>query len=274
MARQNNKYSTIPALGVLARNLLVQLAGAHRRRASGVNDAPDQHWPASDAAPFQELVGAGLAKRSTAGGVTITAAGVTLVARFHAAKRAEHIDPFIVQHLAIDTRDIDGPDGAQNVAVDDSESPLAWLARRKGRDGTPLIAVHQLAAGERLRAEFTRAHMMPRVTANWQAAVTQGARASRDGFAPNVADTIISARQRVRAALDAAGPEFSGLLLDVCCFLKGLEDVERERLWPARSAKVVLQLGLDRLARHYGFDEAAHGKARSAMRKWSAEAEG
>jgi hypothetical protein len=275
MTRQNSEHTITPALGSRAGNLLIQLAAAHRRCALGLHDGPDKQWPPQgDAAPFQKLIGAGLAKRGAAGGVAITAAGVAWVARYHAAKRAEHIDPFIAQHLSIDTRDIDGPDGAQNVAVDDSESPLAWLARRKGRDGTPLIAVHQLAAGERLRAEFTRAHMMPRVTANWQAAVTQGTRASRDGFAPNVAETIISARQRVRAALDAAGPEFSGLLLDVCCFLKGLEDVERERLWPARSAKVVLQLGLDRLARHYGFGEAARGKARNATRKWSAAADG
>ena len=138
----------------------------------------------------------------------------------------------------------------------------------QGQDGAPRILPHQLAAGERLRAEFTRAHMMPRVTANWSAAGGSGARGSA-GATPT--DTMIAARQRVRHALEAVGPEFSGLLLDVCCFLKRLDDVERERRWPARSAKLVLQLGLDRLARHYGFDRAARGRAKAAMRAWAAE---
>jgi len=70
--------------------------------------------------------------------------------------------------------------------------------------------------------------------------------------------------------MQACGPEFSGLLMDVCCFLRGLEEVERERGWPNRSAKIVLQLGLDRLARHYGLTREATGPARAHVRTWLA----
>jgi hypothetical protein len=47
------------------------------------------------------------------------------------------------------------------------------------------------------------------------------------------------------------GPELSGVALDVCCFEKGLETVERERQWPTRSAKLMLKTALLQLHRHY-----------------------
>jgi hypothetical protein len=184
------------------------------------------------------------------------------------APRAE-IDRFRARHLRLAQRPIDTVLGRAQVTVDEGESPLAWLARRRDRAGRALIAAHQLQAGERLRADFTQAQLMPRTTANLESPVgrVQGA---GNGVA-HFSDTMIAARQRVRAALDHVGPEFAGLLLDVCCFLKGLEDSERERRWPARSAKLVLQLGLDRLARHYGYAQEARGRARSAVRTWLAE---
>ena len=187
-------------------------------------------------------------------------------------ERAEPaIDAFRAQHLALGERQIATEHGRARVVVDEIESPLAWLARRRGRDGRPLIDPHQLQAGERLRAEFTRAHMMPRTTSNWSSPMASGRDRLGANGAGNFSDTVIAARQRVRQALDSVGPEFSGLLLDVCCFLKGLEDIERERAWPARSAKVVLQLALDRLARHYGFSGEARGRSRAAVRTWLAE---
>ncbi|MDQ0347227.1 DUF6456 domain-containing protein [Ancylobacter vacuolatus] len=168
-----------------------------------------------------------------------------------------------IDHVEVE---IDGVRRA--VAIDLEESPLGWLARRRGRDGRSFIAPVQLIAGERLRADFTRAGMAPRLTANWDA-VTRADRAGGTAGL-NASEAMLAARQRVARALEAAGPEFSGLLMDVCCFLKGLEQVEQERLWPARTAKVVLALGLDRLARHYGLSEAAHGPARARTRAWKA----
>ena len=87
-------------------------------------------------------------------------------------------------------------------------------------------------------------------------------------FAKAKFEQHLATTKRPDQALDAVEPEFSGLLLDVCCFLKGLEDVERERQWPLRSAKIVLRLGLDRLARHYGYAAQATGPARAAVRTW------
>jgi hypothetical protein len=178
------------------------------------------------------------------------------------------IDRHRAQHMELGRRRIQDETGVSDVTVDEAESPLAWLARRKGRDGRALIEPVQLLAGERLRVEFTRAQLMPRITANWSAAVADG----RRGASPaSFTEAVIGARQRVRHALDAIGPEFSGLLVDVCCFLKRLEQVERERSWPPRSAKVVLQLGLDRLARHYGLRGEAHGRGKAKLRTWLAE---
>jgi Domain of unknown function (DUF6456) len=133
------------------------------------------------------------------------------------------------------------------------ESPLQWLSRRRDRQGRPLISEAQFDAGERLRADFTYGSMMPSVTSRWTpvaAGTSPGTRADRE---LELQDGQLRARERFRSALAAVGPEFSSILVDVCCHLKGLEEIERHSGWPQRSAKIVLLLALSALARHYGF---------------------
>lgn len=215
------------------------------------------------AADGASLLAADLAERRADGTLHPTAAGRAFLLREANAGSGGPLDPFRAQHLDLmlaADRNLGDP-----VLVDGGESPLAWLARRKGRDGQSLIAPSQLQAGERLRRDFTAARAMPRLGVDWQ---RQGGSAGAAGL--HVTEMQIAARQRLRQALNAAGPEFAGLLLDVCCFLKKLEDVERERHWPVRAAKIVLQLGLARLARHYGYENTACGRIRVPMRRWSA----
>lgn len=185
--------------------------------------------------------------------------------RIATALLPDGVDRFRAQHLDLAQCDIVTDAGVISALVNESESPLAWLARRKGRDGRCLIDSHQFLAGERLRADFTRGSLTPRITSHW--GLPTGGGGSRG--AGDMTDLVVASRQRLKLALDACGPEFSGLLMDVCCFLRGLDDVERERGWPSRSAKIVLQLGLDRLARHYGLKAQLKGNESTAIRVWS-----
>lgn len=169
------------------------------------------------------------------------------------------LDPFRAQHGVFQKRPPEK--GARPTLVNDAESPLAWLARRKGPDGKPFLAPAQFEAGERFRRDVEQAKILQRVTANWEASIAASRRGADAGVA--VTEVAMDARKRLTRAYDAVGPDLAGLLTDVCGYLKGLEIVESERGWPARSGKVVLKIALDRLARHYGIDDEARGPARA-----------
>jgi hypothetical protein len=161
--------------------------------------------------------------------------------------------PFLSQHRVMT------PEGAITVNVNELESPLARL-RFRGQL-TPV----QYEAGERLRQDFTMAGLMPRLCADLSAPISNSARNARS--AP-MTEKLIAARQRFRLAMANVGPGLSDLLFDVCCHLKGLETVEATYEWPVRSAKVVLQIALDRLAAHYGI---ATRSTRHRVRVWHAD---
>jgi hypothetical protein len=151
-----------------------------------------------------------------------------------------------------------------HVIRNQAESPLSALERLKGRAGEAYFPREALAAGERLHADFTRGQLQPQITMRFEPRLGTAVRGGRGGVA-DLSDSAVAARLRVNRAMDALGPELSGVALDVCCFMKGLETVERERQWPARSAKLMLKTALLALHRHYA------PPARNEMRHWGGE---
>lgn len=176
------------------------------------------------------------------------------------------------QHQLIGTRMIEeqGHAGGR-VTVNEAESPLGWLRRRKGTDGKPLINDAQYEAGERLRRDFTVAGLSPRLTSNWTRTARDRRRRSGpgDNTACEIQDRALAARQRYFRALERVGPELADILVEVCCLANGIEAAERSLGWPQRSGKIVLQLALTRLARHYGLLACPAGTpAPSRIRHW------
>ena len=180
-------------------------------------------------------------------------------------------DAMAAQHRQLTTRSIDMSSGRQSVTVNLEESPLMRLATRKGANGAPYLDAPAVEAGERLRRDFTLGGLSQRITMSWDASAGKAHLKGTAGGAGDLMDGAIDARRRVDEALQHVGPELAGVLTDVCCELKGLERVERERRWPPRSAKLVLRIALTLLSRHYG-TVVGQGRGRPGLRTWHAPA--
>ncbi len=202
---------------------------------------------------LHELKHLGLTREAPDGALRLSTDGRLYVRRMLSGGS----DGFQLQHQMRETQMLHAAAGSSlRVTVNLAESPLAWLARRKDGKGQAMLTPAQFEAGERLREDYTFAAMMPGLSGGWRTEAGAGRNTGHGPAGPEMTDNVMAARLRVERALDAVGRGLGGVLVDVCCLLKGLETVERERGWPVRSAKVVLGIGLSALASHYGMAEA------------------
>lgn len=133
---------------------------------------------------------------------------------------------------------------ARSVTVNLAESPLGWLLSRG------LVNAAQFDAGERLRCDWERSQLPPRVTMSWDAAPV-GRRRSATSLGPDLNGAQLDAKRRFHEAIDAAGPGLADILWRVVCAGEGMREAESALGWPARAGKVVLALALDRLVAYY-----------------------
>ena len=91
----------------------------------------------------------------------------------------------------------------RSVTVNVAESPLGWLYSRG------LVTPRQFEAGERLRDDWERAQLAPRVTMSWDAApVARGRGGSAN--APDLSGAQIDAKRRFDAALENGEWRYQG----------------------------------------------------------------
>lgn len=208
--------------------------------------ATPDHAAGIDRALVQKLVAQGLVRLD---GNSLAATGETR-AYLRRAMSDQPETRFADQHRAIEpVLEIEGK--VRRVLRRNAKaSPLQPLIKLRERDGAPFLSEEAIEAGERLAADFDFGGLQPRITASWEPRLSSKLR-GQPPASTELSDSRYAARARVSRAVDAMGPELSGVALDICCFGKGLELVERERQWPARSAKLMLRAALLALARHY-----------------------
>lgn len=193
----------------------------------------------------------------------------TAAAFLRRAMVKERDEIFQEQHRQCEVTTLEVEGERQKVRRNDLSSPLLSLLRLKDRDGQSFFPVEAVEAGERLARDFHRGQLSPRITASWEPRIATRVKGHNNG-AQDLSDTAVAARMRFGKATEAMGPELAGVAIDVCCFEKGLELVERERQWPVRSAKLMLRTALLALARHYAPPPQAAGKRRDSHH-WGSE---
>src|SRR6478672_9084256 len=131
----------------------------------------------------------------------------------------------------------------RSVTVNAAESPLGWLFARG------MLSRRQYDAGERLRWDWERAQLAPRVTMAWDAAPVARSRGPAAEVDLNGAQ--LDAKRRFEEALANAGGGLSDILWRIVCAGEGMREAETALGWPARAGRLVLTLALDRVADYY-----------------------
>ena len=160
---------------------------------------------------------------------------------------AKQVQSRLIEERAIDRGIACGKGGAlspRSVTINLAESPLGWLFSRD------LVSRRQFDAGERLRADWERAQLAPRVTMAWDAAPVSRGRGG-SAAAPDLNGAQLDAKRRFDSAITAAGPGLADILWRIVCAGEGMREAESALGWPARAGKLVLTLALDRVADFY-----------------------
>lgn len=156
---------------------------------------------------------------------------------------------FAAQHVVLETREVVDVDGdvrqVRGVAL---STVVRRLASLRDGGGKPWLDAHEIAAAERLRADWEAGQAGLVRGSDWSAApMSRGSRGVGNAHERALAARCDAGR-RVADALHALAQPLRTVVERVCLLEDGIEALERASNWPARSGKLALKLGLAQLA--------------------------
>ncbi|HBZ44149.1 MAG TPA: helix-turn-helix domain containing protein [Maritimibacter sp.] len=187
----------------------------------------------------------------------ITGAGRTELSRRIAATESARVQ------VTDDTRKTRTTQGTGQKRTAGAEPPLTVLARRKRTGGEPFLPPELVRAAERFKESYEIARaagmlgddlddlLLDRLAAPKRVAQGSSAEAIPRGAL---------ALEHLTKAVRCLGPELSRTVILAVCRETGMETIEKQLDYPARSGKIVLRIALNSLARHYDeTGDAGHG---------------
>lgn len=178
-------------------------------------------------------------------GYKVTAAG-----RARARRDAALPDEaWLAQHAPIEARTVMAGDGRERCVRAVAPSlALRRLAALRDGVGAPWLTADEIEAAARLYDDW-RAGQAGLIGASDWTAPPRGGAAHGPGNAREAAlARTCDARRRVELALAAMAAPLRRVVESVCLRESGIEALERQEGWPARSGKLALKLGLAQLA--------------------------
>lgn len=140
------------------------------------------------------------------------------------------------------------------------ESSLEALARRRDRYGNPFLSTTLVEAGKLLREDYEMNSL----------SICPGGQGYSESFNGNVPYEVKPSfifhnpGERLEKALEFLGPVLADVAVQCCCHFKGMEEIERDFGWSARSGKIVLRIALTQLLAFYrSGDPRTNGEIKS-----------
>lgn len=137
---------------------------------------------------------------------------------------------------------------------------IVRLSRASKGEAEAFLLPHHVLVANRVSTLIERSRLRPNITQNLSV-LRQPKGSALVGIA-DLSDMAVDCRKKFTDLISHLPKDCAAVVVDICGFDKGLQQIEFERHWPRRSAKLVLRMGHDHAAEFWNISACAHGRAR------------